>query len=373
MRRTLDCARPGAAFLVLLSLLFLPSLLPAGPQVDQSYLWASKPIEGRFEGFAQQDLNGDGQEETLLLSRRVLVIGSVRDKVFQESFRCSWSTAAEAGRIDLFDVDGDGRDEVVISAVEEGLPSSLVLSVDAEKKTCRERMTRVRWMLRATMVPEEGNGGSLRRVLAGQTSTSQTFFSGAVREMDVRKGRLHAGKKVSLPRTVSIYQFTFLPTDDDTLRVAILKGFAPLEVYERPSGKWRRIWRSPERLGGSSNQLPAPQRPALDQLSGEFMRFDLPPLWVGSPGQGLLVSVKQELPLKDAVGRQSFIRGARLMAYAADEALGFTDAWTSLHLPGPVLDLMLTTSGDRLGVLMQQDAGAFEETLASTMFAFDLH
>jgi hypothetical protein len=340
----------------------------------QNYRWTSGPLAGELWDIAQGDWDGDGVLEIAFLERKRVRIGHLSEKGFEERQRCSWKSDAEAARASFLDLDGDGKEELIISAVESGLPASLALTTDGT--SCREVFSRARWSLRAIEVlasPEQGGGR--KKKLFGQGWSSQSFFSGPVREMAFKDGHLSDGAPVDLPRLVTLFQFTFLPAQGNGSQVAVLKGSAPMEVREKQGKKWKRIWHSGGHLGGTTNVLPAPQRPALDQIAEEDVAFDLPPIVVETGDRAALMAIRGDEPLKGVIGRRPYVRGGELVAFAPDPALGFVELARTQWIPGPIVGAIVvhTEGGVRQALLLrQEDVGAFESARKSSVLAFDV-
>jgi hypothetical protein len=334
---------------------------PAQAGAPKGYAWASKPLEGALWAIAVGDCDGDGRQDAALLERRGVRIGRIVEGGFEEDYRCGWKGGADGARIYMHDLDGDGKDELVIAAVEDGMPASLALRADAEGRACSQMLSDVRLSIRVVGWPGGG------KKLLGQGWTTQAFFAGHVRELAFEGGRLKQGARVDLPRNVGIYQFAPLPDGPEGPAVAILKGPGNMEVRERRQGKWKRAWRSPERLGGTTNVLPAEQRPALDEVASYFARFD-PPAFAAGPG---IVAPKADMPMREAIGRTPFVKGGEILGYRPDPALGYTEAWRTLWLPGAIEDTVLNGDG-RLVVLIQDAQGPFETATSSKLVGFDL-
>lgn len=346
---------------------------PAGAESHIiKYSWASAKIDGTLWGLAQGDVDGDGKRETLLLERRRVRIGTLGDKKFEESFSCGWSGDVDAARIYLMDLDSDGADEVVISAVEGGLPASLALKVDTHSKSCKEIFNRARWSLRVVDLPDEAK---TRKALLGQDWSSQQFFSGPIQELRLEGKKLKPVASVAIPRYTTLFQFTPLPPLDDVKRMVRLEGPAAMEVRENKSGgKWSRPWRSPERLGGTSNLIAAEQRVLLDEKSSDYAYFDLPPLTVNLTGQLCLVAPKYDMPVRNIIGRTPYIRGSEVVVFSPDEVLGFVEKGRTQDIPGALVDYIMDIEHPgRLIILVQEDAGAFETARSNTILTFDLN
>ncbi|MBN1282171.1 MAG: hypothetical protein JXA24_00155 [Proteobacteria bacterium] len=342
-----------------------------GPEAGRSaqgsirYAWAGPSIDGALWGMAQGDVDGDGAVETVLLARRRILVGRIGDAGFEQAFECRWGPAADAARVSLVDLDGDARLEAAISAVEEGMPSSLVLGIDMAARSCSEIATRVRRSLRAVELFDDA--GAPRRALAGQGWSPAEFFSGAVRELALSKGKLAPGPRISLPRHTGLFQFAMLPPRDGAERCAVLRGPAHMEVHAAAGrGRWKRVWRSGERLGGSANFLPAEQRPALDQVASELAVFDMSPVALGDS----ILAVKADMPAHDIVGTAPYVRGAEAVEFAPDPALGYVEGRRTQWISGAAVELMADPAG--LTMLVQESAGAFGTPDSTRPFRFDL-
>lgn len=346
----------------------------AGQESDElGYSWAGKRMEGEVWGLAQRDLNGDGATETLLLKRQSLIVGSFAGTTFQPSFECTWKGDAQAARLDLIDLDGDGRDEAVITAVEQGLPASVVLGI--EQKGCKELLSRVRLSLRAVMMPPDGEQTEWTRRLIGQGWSSQQYFTGPIEEYRLDKGKLVSVRKLDLPRRTGLYRFAYLPPEDGQAAVVLYRSAAPLEARVHVRGrKWKKVWRSAERFGSSGNNLPAVQRPALDQVQSYDVAFELPPLVMREQGGVRILMVRYDMPLRGIIGRKPFIKGSRVYGYRPDEAFVFAQWLSTQNMPGDLVDYAVDegSSGGKLFALIQDNRGAFENPTESMVLRFDL-
>lgn len=330
-------------------------------------------MEGEIWGLARRDIDGDGTLETLLLKRQSLLVGKFNGTKFERSFECTWAGDAKAARLDLFDLDRDGRDEAVITAVEEGLPASLALRV--EEKGCTELLKRVRLSLRAVMMPPEGEETEWSRRLIAQGWSSQQYFSGPIEEYRFEKGKLLRVRKLDLPRFTRLYRFAYLPPEDGAASVALYMSAAPLEVRVHVRGKkWKKIWRSPERYGGSGNVLPAVQRPALDEVESYDAFFELPPMVIRDPSGARILMVKYDMPLRNIIGRKTYIRGSRVYGYKPDDAFSFAEWVNTQNMPGELVDYLIEddAAGTALFALIQDDRGAFENPTESVVLRFEL-
>ena len=313
-------------------------------------------------------------------------LGRLSSKDFDQSAECGWKGAAHGARIYAMDLNGDGDDEIIISAVEEGMPASVVL--DYEKGSCRQLVSRARLSLRVIEIPgplqsevDETKGLPARRVparraLVGQGWSSGSFFSGPIHELKLSGRKLRRVKRLKLPRGTKLYQFTMLPPRQGREALMKMKGYRRLGVSWLEGKKFRGVWHSGQRFGGSLNLLPAPQREALGQEDAETVTFDLPPVVADDQENYLVIALRHDMPLKGFVGRQPYIRGAQFVVYRPDPVLTFTEVMRTVRLPGAVIDYYVDRAGRgaswRLFVLMQENPGYFHKGTRSVIMAFDL-
>jgi hypothetical protein len=337
------------------------------------YSWASKRMDGEMWGMAREDVDGDGMPEILLLQREQLIVGRVDGRKFKRKFSCTWKGNAKAARLDLFDLDGDGLKEALITAVDDGIPASLALKI--EGKGCKQVMSDIALSLRVMWLPPKGEDIGWRESIVGQGWSSQQYFSGPVEEYRLEKGKLRSAGKIKLPRYIRLYRFAFLPPDDEDAAVVFYRSAAPLEVRINVRGnKWKRTWRSPQKYGSSGNLLKAVQRPALDRVQSDYASFELPPLVLRNSYGSDILMVKYDMPLHNIVGRKPYIKGSRVYDYRPDEAFIYAEKMQTQHMPGGVVDYLAAESetGRQLWVLVQDNRGAFENPTESMILRFDM-
>lgn len=358
-----------------------PSPQGASGNTLLGYTWAIGPLEGDLWGLAYGDVDGDGSGESLLLERSKVRIGRLNSKGFDQLASCGWAGVAQAATVYALDLDGNGDDEIIVSAVEEGMPSSLIL--DYENGSCRQLVSHARLSLRVIEVPEPAPSKAeetkelpARRALVGQGWSSGSFFFGPIYELKLNGDHFSRLKKLRLPRRTRLYQFTILPPRQGREALMKMKGYKRLAVSELKGKRFRGVWRSGQRFGGSLNLLPAVQREVLGQKDADTVIFDLPPIVVGDERNYQVIALRHDMPLKGFVGRQPYIRGGELVVFKPDPVLTFTEVTRTVRLPGAVIDYYVDRAGRganwRLFVLMQENPGYFHKGTRSVIMAFDL-
>lgn len=337
--------------------------LPGGSQ-DVNYSWAGKRLAGAYWGLAFGDVDKDGAKEAMLLLRRGVKIGKFAGEGFHEDASCNLPGLAEGARIYAYDLDNDGGDEIVVSAVEEGLPSSLALKF--ENGSCRVLVERARMSVRVAL-SDEG-----KKILMGQGWSSGSFFFGPIYEIKFEGGKFKEYSRVDIKKGVKLFQFAWVPGGGGAV---VVRGYNPLEFYEKSGKKFKSVWRTGERFGGTINQIESEQRDALGQVEEEFVRFDIPPLVRAINGSFEVIAYRHILPVKNVIGLKPAVSGAEIVSYAPDPAIVLRENARTLKLPGAVTDIVFGEFADgkkSVFVLMQNDPSMFRESESATILAFDM-
>ncbi len=348
---------------------------------ETTYQRAGKRFDVAFWSMASGDLDGDGGRETILLERERVRIGRLAGVEFTETSRCAWKGQAQGARVDCFDIDGDGDDEILVTAVEEGMPASAVL--DYRDGSCTQMLAYVRYSMRVVAVPDAAPSSAgesppspvtWKRVLSGQGWSGQQFFSGAVTRLEYDGKKLRRRETLSLPRYTDIYQFAYLPADAGEPSVLRLAGHERLELHERRGRKFKRVWRSVKRYGGTLNLLPAQQRSVLGEVQHQFALFGIPPAIVAQRSPTTAFVAQQDMPVQGMVGRLPFVRGGRMVGLVSDPVLGFLPQMQTVLLSAGIVDFAAVVDPEggalQLIVLARMNPTYFSQDPQSQLLLF---
>ena len=206
----------------------------------------------------------------------------------------------------------------------------------------------------------------------GQGWSSQSYFSGPIRELKYENGKLKSVTKIDTPWNTTLYDFALMAPIDDSPAIAVLKGYNILEIKVKKTSRFKREWTSGEKLGGTPNILRADQRPLLDEMTSNVVKFNIPPMVQGDR----VFAIKEMLPLKNFIGLRPLIRGAEIIGYGPDPAFFYKQDLRTNILPGAITDYTIDIEGEngakKLIVLMQADPGMFNQSEKSLILMFDL-
>ncbi len=320
----------------------MPALVHAQDGIRSSvpvlaHTWASKKINGAIWGVAIGDVTGDGAKDIVYLERNAVRIGSIEGGALKIISSYEWEGLSQGARLFLKDIDGDSVQEILVSAVFNGMPDSFGLKwEDGKFKTIFEH---VQWHLRVT---DDGT-------LLGQQRDYETFFAGYVYELSFDGKKLKAGNNLKLPKWAAIYDFTMLPgsaENPEDKRVLRLSGNEPLLLYERQGKRLKKVWSSGVRFDGTLNIVEAVERQPLGMSINEDVPIDKEPQVSELYGAVLILAARHDIPLKGVIGRRPFIRNGRLVAWKEDPSLGFAEAFETEEVPGYISDYSIVSYED---------------------------
>jgi hypothetical protein len=156
-------------------------------------------------GLDVADGDGDGRNELVYTTDKKVSYARLSGGVLEELSSFDIPTTLTAISIDFYDINGDGRYEIVVSCQQDGAgASSFVLAYSTGEKTLNVLGSFIPWYLRVY-----GSGGN--RILAVQKSAanSKLAFTGEVYQATFRDGKIVTGAKVDLPFGVNLFNFNY--------------------------------------------------------------------------------------------------------------------------------------------------------------------
>ncbi len=353
--------------------------------------WASQKIDGELWGVARGDIDGNGAKETVILKRDAVIVGALDADGFKATTQYELKGFLDGVRIYTMDTDGDGAEEIVVSAIENGHPSSLALRYS--NGGLEPVFANAPWHIRVVSI-----GGSKK--LVGQQWNGANFFFGPVYELEIKSGKLKSAERLKLGSTTDIFDFGIISTSSDDItketrveNFAWLEGYNPLKIYERKKKRYKKIWSSGVRFGGTMNLIEATQRETLGQAMDYYIQIDREPEVVGMRGLDVVIAAQHDIPLKNMIGRKPYIRSGKIVAFKRDSVLGFSRYFETEEVPGFISDFLIfeteAVQSDgaakpkkgappakvvqtKLLMVVQPDTSAFREDRDSVLLNFDL-
>jgi hypothetical protein len=189
------------------------------------------------------DVDGDGEEELVLASRtevqifkrdgtRLNILGTVR-----------MQSRYEVHNVNCADLNGNGKDEIYISAADPRIPGSRAVEWDGTGFATL--FDEARWYIRPVDVPGMG------LVLVGQSAGLVPVEPGLYR-LSLNNGVLVRQEALAIPREVNLFNFSYADLDGDGRHeIVALDNFFKLMVIQGGSV----VWKSRERFCGTKRFL----------------------------------------------------------------------------------------------------------------------
>ncbi|MDR2724879.1 MAG: FG-GAP-like repeat-containing protein [Candidatus Adiutrix sp.] len=329
--------------------------------------WRSSYINENLVGLSVADIDRDGQNEVVYASEKNIWLTRFSGNALTQLAKYSVPATQRIVSVDVFDVDGDGRLEIICSAQDENnAPISFILKFDGSTPTPLAQ--KLPWYLRVV-----GQGGS--RFLAGQKAATggTQVFTGGVQRVSLKGSSIASQGSVGLPEYVNLFNFVQGRLGSGGMMTAAIRF--PSEhifLYENKT----RAWESREEYGGTMTYL-APQnyREAGDRrrefLPARLLLFD-----IDGDGQNELIVAKNDRGGVPFMSNQRAFTSGVIQAFKYQN-LSLTPFFRTRTLPGAVVDLQLADFKNNgtlsliAAVLTQPKSGMLSEGL-SLIVAYDI-
>lgn len=199
-----------------------PEILYAG-SADAPGRWRSQALPFASLGMAVGDANGNGENEIFILTDNKVLAYHVVDNRLMPLAEYAAPIRLQCLNINLLDINGDGFQEIIVSAILEEAPRSFILNFIDGRFSVQEE--RVPLYMNVVRHPPD-----YRSVLVGQRQGRNRLFDSSVHEVLRLDGRLDLGTPLNLPREANVFNFTFLPQEDD-FKVVIADHRDKLRVF----------------------------------------------------------------------------------------------------------------------------------------------
>ncbi|TVQ99420.1 MAG: VCBS repeat-containing protein [Desulfovibrionales bacterium] len=184
-----------------------PEILYAG-SADAPGRWRSQALPFSSLGMVVGDADGNGSNEIFILTDNKVLAFHVQDNRLMPLGEYAAPARIQCLNINLMDINGDGFKEIIVSAILEETPRSFILNFIDRRFVLLE--DRIPLYLNVVRIPPD-----FRPTLIGQRKGRNRLFDAGVHEVLRMDGNLELGTPLNLPREANVFNFTFLPQEND--------------------------------------------------------------------------------------------------------------------------------------------------------------
>lgn len=329
-------------FLILLVLPF-----KAAHAVYPGTIWSSDRITDSLIGVRVGRVFGDGGTDVVAISPSTLYVFRATEGKLTKVFQAPTLPGSSWIKVSLFDVDGDGTQEIALSAMRPERVESVLAKVDNQRLTILDKvpgyLTALKW---------EG-----RPVLVGQKGYGESDYTGPLEKLSWNGKKLVPNGRIALPGGLSgksMGLFSVAGIDNGFL---YLSPSGALNFYEQAGKKFKKRWVSGEDYGGSVYYLNREVKNVLNQV--ENNRFFVPPSF--HYRSSTITLIKNSGYLKNVIGAVPSVKNAQFIQLTWT-GYGFQEGWNSPRMDGAISDLdLLDWDGDGsaeiIATLLLRDRG----------------
>ena len=237
-----------------------PNFRYAGPS-DTPGVWRSQSMPIVSRGIAVADLNGDGQNEVVILAQNSVEVFQYKDRQLMPIAKYETPPNLTLLNVSTLDINGDGKAEIIVSTSYFKEPRSFILSLEGNKLA--ELYKDIKLYLNVVAVAPD-----FTRQLVGSKGEQKEIFVQGVHNVIFSGGQVQLSTRLTLPSKANPFNFVYLP-EKSGYKVVINDDKDHLVVF---TAKGERVAATEEQYCGSAiglefDPLMAPmEKPKSDHL-----------------------------------------------------------------------------------------------------------
>ncbi len=199
----------------------------------------SPPIKLEAQAIDVGDLNGDGRAEIVFASGYGVFVYQRFGNSFKELSNISFKRSLRVLALTLADLDKDGCKEIYLSTADEDKPLSYGLTL--KEGNLSFIFKQAPWYIKTMNLPGEG------WVLLGQQAGKKRLLDPAVYRLNRRGTELHAGESLGLPKDANLFNFLVADLDGDKRsEISLIDSKGYLNIF---SPDRQLLWKSKNKYG----------------------------------------------------------------------------------------------------------------------------
>ncbi len=321
------------------------------------------------------DVDGDGKDEVVLAdAHTVTVYHRDANRLVPMGEPITTINRYRIHDVSVGDCDGNGKAEIYISAADTKAPNSMAVEWDG--KAFAPIFKDAHWYVRAMKVPGQG------MILAGQKAAVDAPVMPGIFRLEVQGGAVQEREKLAVPDGVNLFDFAIADLDGDGLtEVVAIDQNDRLRVL-RPSGKL--LWKSDDYYGGTTRYIGGLE--AMGIADRSVALGDLGRIYV--PGRIVIADVNGD-GVPDVIVNKNLSSSSRVFrnmkSYPSGEihaltwnGIGLTELWRTRKIDGYITDYQLrpdktgTAADLTVGVVLSSELGELLADQESTVLMYQL-
>jgi len=217
---------------------------------SQQKFWKSANFKHLINGVAIGDVDGDGKNETVIVTPHAVIIYRSESGRFGKIAEIGQSSNKYLTGVDIADINDNGVAEIFVTGfnAKRTIVNSFVLEYDGENFT--KSIDDSYWIYRVADTPARG------KILLGQRPRATKSLSGSIFEMTWQGAEYVPTDEIKTPRHTSLLGLTIGDVLNDGQETAV--GYKPNDHIQVIDSAGNIIWDSPDRYGGSMMYFDAP-------------------------------------------------------------------------------------------------------------------
>ena len=298
--------------------------------------WKSPKIKEQIRGLAVGDVDGDGKNETVYITKKLVTISRWEQGRLVKLGEIEGSTADDFLNVDVGDINQNGKAEIFVTNIHENANRLQSFVLEWNEREFQRIIDDQNWFYRVIDIPSRGGA-----VLLGQLRGIKSPFSNPDKwEMAWQNGRYEKANRLKLPKSLTVYGIAYGNALNDGREVAVtITKSERLQVLDR-SGEEEIT--SDDTFGNGTVYVRVPS--AIQIKTGSKDDFHLPQRIViadlDKNGKNEILVAKNEDLFGGMAPRSRVYKKGRIECLVADR-LGFTPKWRTRDFRKQVADFCL--------------------------------
>ncbi|MDY6850922.1 MAG: FG-GAP-like repeat-containing protein [Thermodesulfobacteriota bacterium] len=311
-----------------------PNFIASPGAGNEGGFWRSPSFPMAIVGMDVGDVDGDGKNEVVYASPTAVYVARLENGVFRRLAKYDGYKSDRYLTLDIADIDGNGRPEIFVSNQRNFAARSLVLEFKGGRLVVKVKDSP--WYLRVVHLTSG-------RKLFGQYGGMRGLFYGGVHEMKFSGGKYVSKKSLALPKDVNVFNFTMITLKGSAKeKLVVIDDDEHMMVLSRGG---QRLWKGNEYFAGTLNYLSIASGTKEDW---EQSRDNKVPVRVYIPSRILVTDLNEDGKKEVIVSRNESSNARWLERWRGFKSgsiyslsfsqMAFRQNWRSRNLPGCLAD-----------------------------------